>query len=641
MLNLVCFARHSRTRRSFAMSWLAVLLAGLCSTLPAQQIDPPRATGPSGAGLTVTADGHFLLKGEPFQIRAGEMHYPRVAKADWRDRMKKLKAMGLNTLTTYVFWDLHEPSPGVFDFSGQNDVAEFLREAQQEGLYVILRPGPYVCSEWDFGGLPWWLLKDRKMVIRSSDPLYMARVNTWFAKLGQVIHPMMWSQGGPILAVQVENEYGAFGKDHAYMQAVEAALKTNGMGDGYLFTADNVPYFSNGELKELPIAVNFAPGKADKSFAALHAARPTEALMAGEYWDGWFDEWGQAHQQRPPSVQEDELKTMMKLGYSFNLYMAEGGTSFGWMPGANNNESGYQADTTSYDYDSPITERGELTPKYFAFRTLIEQATHATLPEPPAPVPAKRYAVRPWMLSASLWDNLPRPVHAAAPMVMEDLDQAYGYVLYRTTLPAHPAEDLKIPGVHDFAWVYCDRQLVGTLDRHLKQTTLHVPADAKATTLEILVENSGRLNYTTALRNERKGIVSDVLLGDTVLQGWDMFSLSMLHPGQLRYTAKPCSGPCFFKSALLNPKVNTPAADTYLNTSNMRKGMVWVEDRPLGRAWEIGPQAALYLPGSWIGKESTELTVFEAQASGGMDVSSIDHILYIEPPASATAGESK
>ena len=589
----------------------------------------------SAAGTHVLAagtNGQFLLDGEPFQIRAGEMHYPRVARADWRDRMRKLKAMGLNTLTTYVFWNVHETSPGRFDFNGQNDLAEYLKEAQEEGLYVVLRPGPYVCAEWEFGGYPAWLLKDHDTVVRSRDPRFMAAVHSWFARLGQVVHPMMLSQGGPIIAVQVENEYGSFGNDHEYMEAIESELKQSGMGDGYLYTADGPDVFKNGTLPGLPAVVNFGPGDVEKAFAALKAERPDGPMMSGEYWAGWFDHWGQAHQHRSDSLQESELKWMLDRGYSFNLYMAEGGTSFGWMNGANSDGKNYEPDTTSYDYDAPIDERGGLRPKYFAFRDLIAEATGSILPVPPAPVAATQYPMEAQVQSASLWRNLPKAIHSDRPLSMEDIDQPYGYILYTTTIAAHQAGLLEIDALHDYAAIYLDHKLVGTADRRLGQSSIALP-EGPAGQLEILVENSARVNYTTAMRGERKGVTARVTLAGSELLSWDIYSLPMLHPGEMKYQAESCSGPCFFRTQLSASTPGGGLRDTYVNTTGIHKGMVWINDRPLGRAWNVGPQGALYLPASWLHEGLNEVDSFDLFSAGTFYVGTIDQPLFFEPEA--------
>lgn len=557
------------------------------------------------------------------------MHYPRVPRAYWRDRMRKMKAMGLNTLTTYVFWNVHETAPGKFDFRGQNDLAEYLKEAQEEGLYVILRPGPYVCAEWEFGGFPAWLLKDPAIKVRSRDAQFMAATSRWFTRLGTVVHPYMLSQGGPIIAVQVENEYGAFGHDVTYMEGIETLLKNNDMGDGYLYTADGPEYLKNGSIPGLPAVVNFGPGGAQKAFAALKAERPNGPMMSGEYWDGWFDHWGQAHQTRPASQQEQDLAWMLQHGYSFNLYMAEGGTSFGWMNGANSNGSNYEPDTTSYDYDVGIDERGALRPKFYAFRDLISKSTGQQLREPPAPSAATAYSIAPAPESASLWENLPPPVHSSKTLTMEDLDQAYGYILYTTPLHGITAGSLMLDAVHDYAVVFVDHQLVGVVDRRLGQSSLLLPAKSGAQELEILVENTGRVNYTDAIRGERKGITRRALLNGKELADWSIYSLPMHDASSLHFQQGACSGPCFFRTQLKVP--GGDLADTYLKTTSVHQGMVWVNDTALGRAWDIGPEGTLYLPGPWLHSGPNEVVVFDALATEYDQVESVDHPIYVEP----------
>ena len=621
-------------------AWLLVVLmvtssaAGRCQT-PKGAL-PQKATVHS---FTAGDDGQFLFDGQPVQIHSGSMHYPRVPRADWRDRMRKMKAMGLNTLTTYVFWNVHETSPGQFDFSGQNDLGEYLKEAQQEGLHVILRPGPYVCAEWEFGGFPAWLLKNREMKIRSRDPFFMAAVREWFSRLGQIVHPMMLSQGGPIIAVQVENEYGAFGDDHEYMEEIKDALKRSGMGDGYLFTADGPDYFKGGSLPELPVAVNFGAGDAEKAFAALKSWRPNEPMMSGEYWDGWFDHWGDAHQLRPAEPQEREIQWMLDRRYSFNLYMIEGGTTFGWMNGANSDGKTYEPDTTSYDYDVPIDERGDLRPKYFVLRDKIAQATGTQLPSPPEQTPTTVYPVQPMMQTASLWRNLPVPHRSQNVLSMEDLGQAYGYILYTKRLSANASGQLVIEAVHDYAEIYVDRKAVGKLDRRLRQSAVSLPPGSGGRELEILVENTGRVNYTDVQRGERKGITSKVMLAGIELQGWNIYSLPMQNTKDLKYEARSCVGPCFFRTMLmLDPSQGAPL-DTYVNTTGTNKGMVWINQRPLGRMWSIGPQGALYLPASWLHSGANELTFFDLESTGADTIGSVSHPIFFLPPAAPAVAQ--
>ncbi len=551
--------------------------------------------------------GQFALDGKPFRIISGEMHYPRVPRAYWRDRFQMAKAMGLNTITTYVFWNLHEPRPGVYDFSGNNDVAEYIREAQQEGLYVILRPGPYICAEWDFGGFPAWLLKDHDMVVRSRDPKFMAAVSRWFSRLGQELAPLQLANGGPIIAVQVENEYGSFGDDHVYMNQIRQTLLDSGFTKSLLYTADGPEQLPKGTLPGLPAVVNFGPGDAPKAFATLDQFRPGGPLMCGEYWAGWFDHWGGKHAVTDAAQQTNELSWMLDKRYSVSLYMFHGGTSFGWMNGANSQGTNYEPDVSSYDYDSALDETGRPTPKYFAFRDAIAKATGIT--PPPIPTPKPMLALSKWTPSdsVSLWSTLPTPTHSENPLSMEDLDQAYGYILYRTQLEGPISGPLMLDRLHDYAQIYLDGKLIGTLDRRLDQNQMPLATTSKHAQLDILVENTGRVNFTTVLRGERKGITKQVTLAGRPLQGWDIYTLPMSDPSKLPYKQSSCTGPCFYRVTL---NVDDPA-DAFLDTTQYGKGQVWLNGVPLGRVWNIGPQNKLYIPGPWLRKGTNEIVVFD------------------------------
>ncbi len=541
-----------------------------------------------------------MLDGKPFQIISGEMHYPRIPRAYWRSRLKMAKAMGLNTITTYVFWNVHEPQPGVYDFSGQNDVAEFIREAQEEGLFVLLRPGPYVCAEWDFGGYPSWLLKDHAIVVRSSDPRFMEPATRWLHRLGQELAPLQLANGGPILTVQVENEYGSFGEDHAYMEQIHQVLLDSGFTKSVLYTADGPEQLPKGSLPELPAVINFGQGEAKDGFALLHKLRPDGPFMTGEYWAGWFDHWGEKHETRDGVKQAAELTWMLSQGYSVSLYMFHGGTSFGWLNGANYSGGEYQPDVNSYDYDAALDESGRPTPKYFAFRDVIAKATGQT----PNAVPTTpgTQSISSFILteSASLWDNLPKPVISRELKTMEDLDQSFGYILYRTTASADLKGPLTLDGLHDYAQVYVNGKMVGTLDRRLKQKSMPLKL-GKGDRLDLLVENSGRINFSLELRGERKGIVGSVKAGETPLHDWEIYPLPMNDTAELRYSEGGCkAAPCFYRSSFAAASAGEAVGDTFLDTKELSKGFVWVNGHPLGRAWSVGPQRTLYLPGSWL-----------------------------------------
>ena len=600
--------RHRFTAKVSLLMLLPLLLGAerLC--------EAGRSSLRTGRHTFGVSGSRFLMDGKPYQIISGEMHYPRVPRPYWRDRLRKARAMGLNTITTYVFWNLHEPKPGEFDFSGQNDIAEFIREAQKEGLNVILRPGPYVCAEWELGGYPSWLLKDRNLVLRSDDPAYNKAVQAWFTRLGQEIRPLLLKNGGPIIAVQVENEYGSYGQDRTYLENVKRELIDAGIGDTLLYTANPPQGIANGSLPELPTVVNFGTGDAKRSFARLEQSRPDGPRMSGEYWAGWFDKWGEDHHATDGEKEAAEFRWMLDQGYSVNLYMFHGGTTFGWMNGADSHTGNdYHPDTTSYDYDAPLDETGTPRYKFGLFRKAILDRTHASVPPIPAAIPRKAFPIRGQMQSASLWRNLPTPIASKNLLTFEDLDQSYGYVLYRAGIDEGEGGTLQLNGLHDYAQIYIDQELVGTVDRRLGQTSIEIPRATRAATLDILVENTGRVNYSRAILTERKGLTGIVSLDGKTPGSWEIYSLPMSDLSKLRFEDEPCSGPCFFRTIM---QVSVPA-DTYLDTRGLKKGQLWLGQHNLGRFWSIGPELSIYAPGCWLQRGENKITLFELQATPG------------------------
>ena len=577
---------------------------------------------PDGKPHTFVAQGgQFLLDGKPFHVISGEMHYPRIPREYWRARFKMARAMGLNAVTTYVFWNVHEPTPGRYDFAGNADIAEFIREAQQEGLWVILRPGPYVCAEWEFGGYPAWLLKERTTVVRSSDPKFMEPATRWIKRLGQELAPLQVGSGGPILLVQVENEYGSFGDDHDYMQRNRQALVDAGFTKAQLYTADGPAEVPNGSLPDLPVGINFDGNRTDqaaKSFAILKKERPDSPPFNSEFWAGWFDHWGGEHAHTSAQIQTANLSWILEHGYSVSIYMFHGGTDFGWMNGANSDDKRpkeYQPDVTSYDYDSALDESGRPTPKYFSFRDAIAKITGITPPTVPqvaAPIaiPAIKFTQ-----AASLWDNLPKPIESAHPLTMEDIGQNYGWILYRARAKWSTGHVV----AHDYAVVYFDRERVaGTpLDRTKGNSSFEVTDTAlaprhKDRELDLLVENTGRINFSHQLRSERKGIVKYEPPADLgAAPKWQIFPLPMDNLASLKFTKKPCTGPCFYRASF---SVASPA-DTFLDTSQLTKGQLWINSHAMGRFWNIGPQKTLYVPGPWLKKGANDIIVFDVNGS--------------------------
>ena len=590
----------------------ATVLLAMCffcgiGRLEAQSPDP------SDTHVLRANGDHFELDGKPFQIISGAIHYARVPRAYWRDRLRKARAMGLNTVETYVFWNKHEAKQGDFDFSGQNDVAEFIREAQQEGLFVILRPGPYVCAEWDFGGYPAWLLREPGMVVRSSNSAFMAAASRWLHRLGKELAPLQSANGGPIIAVQVENEYGSFGSDHGYMEQIHHLLIDSGFDKAMLYTADGAAEVANGSLPELPVAINFGTGEAKAEFAAFDKIRPNGPRMCGEYWAGWFDHWGGRHAQTDANAEAADLKWMLEKGYSVNLYMFYGGTSFGWMNGANSDGKNYEPDVTSYDYDAPVSESGELGPKFFFFRDVIRQVTGKTPPAPPQPLPAHSFGSVTLTSAASLWDNLPEPISSEKILSMEDVGQSYGYILYRTSVSKTQSGELRLDELHSYAQVYLDGILAGTLDRRLNQSALQLHITQDQSRLDILVENTGRVNFGRQFSTERAGITHRVLLANAELTGWSIYPLSLAHIKQVAFKSRECAGACFYRATL---DVDDPA-DTFVDAQELGKGEVFINGEPLGRFWKIGPQRALYLPAPWLKKGENEIEVFDLDGESG------------------------
>jgi len=590
-----------------------------------------QAQVPHGRGL-VADSGRYLLDGKPFQIISGEMHYARVPREYWRDRLRKARTMGLNTISTYVFWNFHEATPGHYDFTGQRDVAEFIRIAGQEGLHVILRPGPYVCAEWELGGYPAWLLADSAMVLRSTYPGFTAPASRWLDTLGHRLEPLLWSHGGPIIAVQVENEYGSFDRDTSYMRWQLAALRHAGLGDALLYTADGPSQLPRGTLPDLPAVVNFGPGDADSAFAHLARFRPAGPRMSGEYWAGWFDQWGERHNATDPVRQERELGWMLARGYSVNMYMFHGGSTPGLMNGANSNSDGshYRAQTSSYDYDAALDESGRPRAKYFAFRDTIARYTNTTPPQFPATDSAITIPAFAFAPAQSLWSSLGTAHRMVDPKPMEALGESYGYILYRTQLARGGM--LTIHGLRDYAQIYVDGVLAGTLERRLAQDSLQVTTPRDGVTLDILVENTGRVNFTKALRNERKGISGGVTLDGVPLHGWSAFTLSMLTPPRTNAsrstnappsTKAPTQSPAFYHAAFTLNRTG----DTFLDTRGWGKGIVWLNGHELGRFWGIGPEQTLYVPAPWLRKGRNEVVVFDLMTPGDLTMQGLDHAI--------------
>jgi beta-galactosidase len=584
-------------------------------------------------GVLQIKGNDFTIDGHPLRLLSGAMHYFRVMPEYWRDRMLRLKAMGLNTLETYVAWNLHEPKPGQFNFEGRLDLARYVRLAGELGLMVIVRPGPYMCSEWDLGGLPAWLLADPNMQLRCNYGPYLQAADRFFDALLPQIVPLQATHGGPIIAMQVENEYGSYGNDKTYLRHLRDGMVRRGV-DVLLFTSDGPTdlMLVGGTLPDLHKVGNFG-SRAKEQFAKLREHQPTGPLMCGEFWNGWFDHWGKEHHYRDPKDAAAALDEILAADASVNLYMFHGGTNFGFMAGANYDNNQYFCTTGSYDDGAPVDECGQLTPKYFAFRDVIGK--YAPLPElpefPPAPLQAfgQVKLTRQATLFGAL-DVLSRPVHSPAPVPMEMLGQNHGFILYRTTVRG-PGEKnlLDIRDVRDRALVFLDGQYCGLVYRNNPDGVALPLTDNKEHQLDILVENCGRINFGHML-HDRKGITHGVRLDWQHLYDWTIFPLPLEDLASLRYQPIGAwGGPAFYSGTF---EVDQPA-DTFLRLPGWTKGVAYLNGFNLGRYWEIGPQQTLYIPAPLLKRGTNQLVIFELHGMKEPAVELLDHPVFETPKA--------
>ncbi|HEX3988623.1 MAG TPA: beta-galactosidase, partial [Verrucomicrobiae bacterium] len=535
------------------------------------------------------------------------MHPGRIPHQYWADRLRMAHAMGLNAVSIYVFWNQHEPREGEFHFSGDEDIARFVKLAQKEGLWVILRPGPYCCAEWEFGGYPWWLLKEHDMKVRSQDARFLSAAETYMKKLGQQLAPLQITHGGPIIMAQVENEYGSFGGDHVYMEKIREMDRAAGF-DVPLFTADGGGnMMAKGHLPEALPGLN--GGSGPDIMKEIGKYRPTGPWFVPELYPGWLDHWGEPHARTGIDGVVRETEWDLTNHVSFCYYVVCGGTSFGFMNGANYGGH-YQPQPTSYDYDAPMDEMGRPTKKFFALRDVLAKylAPGETLSDVPAATPVIEIPKIQLPESANIFENLGEPVKSETPLSFEDLSQGYGYVLYRTHISGPVEATLLIKDLRDFAVVCVDGKRVATLDRRKNQQSMPLKISGQSATLDILVENCGRINYGGRMRDNRKGITESVMLGDHELTGWEMYRLPFDSTASLHFKPGPApSAPAVHRGTFKLSELG----DAFLDMRKWGKGIVFVNGHNLGRYWNIGPQQTLYLPGVWLKKGRNEIEVFE------------------------------
>ena len=554
---------------------------------------------------------NFLLDGKPFQMISGEIHYARVPKKYWRHRIQMAKAMGCNTIASYVFWNFHEEKEGKFDFeTGNHNLAEFINIVQDEGMWFYLRPGPYACSEWDFGGLPSYLLSIPDIKIRCSDLRYMKAVERYIKNMSQQIKPYLISNGGPIIMLQIENEYGSYGNDRKYILRLKDLWLKNGI-DIAFSTCDGPTSYMLEAGSMRGAAVGLDSGTDQDDFDLAKKMNPGVPVYSGETYPGWITHWKESWSNPDTAQLYKEVRFLMQNKLSFNFYVIHGGTNFGYKAGANSGGSGYQPDVTSYDFGAPINEQGNATYKFYALQKIIAEynTDQNDKVSQPDPIPSMEIPEIHMRSYSSVWENLSSPIQSIQPKPFEYYNHYYGFALYRTTLIGRKEGKLLINDLHDYATVFVDGKFVGTIDRANGENSIILPEPkSKNPVLEIFVEAMGRINFGKEMI-DRKGITEMVTLNGMTLMNWEVYCLPMDsdYVNNLNQTEDNARPGVFFKAEFTLDEV----ADTYIDMSNYKKGIVWVNGHNLGRYWEVGPQHALYCPEPWLKIGKNNIIVFD------------------------------
>ncbi|HAY3536226.1 TPA: beta-galactosidase [Elizabethkingia anophelis] len=568
-------------------------------------------------------EGSFMYDGKPLRIYSGEMHYNRVPEPYWRHRFKMLKALGLNTVSTYIFWNFHETAPGKWDFTGQKDIAKYIKIAGEEGLHVIVRPGPYVCSEWDWGGIPSWLMKEKDMKIRTTNKSYLNASKVYLNKVMEQIKNLQITNGGPIIMFQVENEFGHFVSSHPEIPLNEHQAFIDKTKEQFIEAGVTVPLFTcNGATLNkggvtsgaLPtINGSNEPDTIKKEVNELNGGKGP--YMIGELYPGWFTHWNEKLFQDSPDIIVKSLNKYLKNDISFNIYMTHSGTNFGFYAGGNyDKDHDIMPDITNYDYDSPISEAGWITPKFNAIRNVMKEHVNYTIPEPPTPLPVISIPEIKLNQSADVFAYIHKnikPVKSTKLLTFEELNQSFGYILYTVKIPKAVKGKLEVPGLRDYAVVYVNNKKAGILNRAVNTYNLEyidIPAGAE---LQLMVENLTRVNYgAEMITNSRKGIIAPVKINGEDINGeWQMYQMPLDQMPRINDIAVKAAEnkPAFYASSFnLNE-----TGDTFIDMRNFGKGVIFINGINIGRYWNVGPQQSLYIPGCWLKKGKNDLIILD------------------------------
>ncbi|XP_028403991.1 beta-galactosidase-1-like protein 2 [Dendronephthya gigantea] len=591
---------------------------------------------PSAPRTGLKAEGAlFALDGKPFTILSGAIHYFRIVPEYWEDRLLKLKALGLNTVETYVPWNLHEPTPGNFVFDGIADIKAYIQLAQKLGLYVIIRPGPYICAEWEFGGLPSWLLHDPEMQIRSFTPLYLKAIDDYFSTLIPLLAPLQYKNGGPIIAFQIENEYGNYGDNSYYMKYLYDVFTLRGVTE-LLFTSNSLAGARKALLPSVLMTINFQSNP-EQNLQGLREIQPEKPLMVMEFWPGWFDHWGEKHKVMNAEEVVGIARNILKNGSSINFYMFHGGTNFGFMNGGNH-DAGYLPTITSYDYDCPVSETGDITPKYLKLHELLKElrpVLHTdTIPDKidlPKEIMKSAYGtvmMTQYVGFEDIVNLIGKTIESEYVVPIENLPinndagQSYGYTLYRTTLP-NSAHTLDIKELRDYGQVFLNGETKGIVTWPEYDGNFNIETSSKGShsrpILDIFVENCGRVNYGMHIVAQKKGILGGVTINEVLHKHWKIVPFELKADFVIKLgqsdaiwgdtsSDEVLSKPALFKGTFT---VSGKPADTFLDTRGWHKGVAFINGHNLGRYWKIGPQETLYVPAPWLKEGINVVLIFE------------------------------